>query len=987
MNKRFKWTAMTLAAALTAYVLYAVAAVPLIEPAVQVSAPRTLPGRATRASSLAHLFPPGSWEVGRPKILDTEQGMLLFDDYEPLDDRRKMRLTRCTLVRFMAPEEPPTDAGSQDPAAAKGRPIILRALSGADLTFDEPLNIPRGEFGNLVSGQLNGEVTIYSPPSAPGADDAFELNTRNVQVDPRRIWTPHQVRFAFGPNSGSGRDLSIEWSQAEPSFISDGDAEPSLGSLKTLELVHLEKFEIHVPADDLFEPRRPAGALPGPDTRPSSLGASTTPVAPTPVEVTCRGPCRIDFRKQVAALTDHVRVSRHNNDGQSDHLLCELLEIHYGNETDDEQAARHESDGSHLPAFKPRRIVAVGYPIVIRMPSKGADARARRLEYDFRERSIWMEDEGKVRIQDGRHRVEAKELEYALGEAGRLGRLWARGPGHVWGSREGREFEATWTNEIRLRPYESNLVLSLQGGATANVADTGQFAADEVHVYFWEVPKPDHPQEFDLVPDRMKANGHVLVDSPQFTARVQAANLWFRPPDGPAGSTDVVTEPAAAGSQTSTELKPADPREKIDLVADVLHAQVIRSQPMQVERLNVQGGIRFQQARAEGQSPLVITGEVFELEHAHTKDAKGVLQGSPASVSARGMQMEGPKFLLHRGENTLSIDGAGSMTLPRQAAASADRAPFQVSWEGGMEFDGRNARFERHVSAQGTYQMRNSDVLDLVGSGENLDVTLTQYVDFGKASVQGDVDVLAFRFEGNVELNSQIFDPHGQRKLLQQMKVPNLAVNQTTGRMQADGPGWVRGVHRRDQLQMKDSPGGWLASEDSVLDFIRVDFANQMVGFLHQKQFEFGDHVTSIYGPVDRWDQTYEPNLPRGPNDRTVNLTCQALSVADVGAGAADLKSVVLEATGNAFVQGRMFSASGQRISYVRNKDQLILVGDGRNDAVLAYQPQPGAAPTDLKADKILYWPSTGLFDLDGVRSLDLRDLHQFGAGRSRQRR
>ena len=114
-------------------------------------------------------------------------------------------------------------------------------------------------------------------------------------------------------------------------------------------------------------------------------------------------------------------------------------------------------------------------------------------------------------------------------------------------------------------------------------------------------------------------------------------------------------------------------------------------------------------------------------------------------------------------------------------------------------------------------------------------------------------------------------------------------------------------------------------------------------------------------------------------------LTSDRLAVSDMSSQAGALKDVELEATGNAFVLGGNFSADAQRISYVRGKDQVIAEGDGRNEATIRYQPaQSNAAPAELKAGKILFCPSTKQFELNGVRSLDLRNINQLRAPATR---
>ena len=239
-------------------------------------------------------------------------------------------------------------------------------------------------------------------------------------------------------------------------------------------------------------------------------------------------------------------------------------------------------------------------------------------------------------------------------------------------------------------------------------------------------------------------------------------------------------------------------------------------------------------------------------------------------------------------------------------------------------------------------------------------------------------------FDDEFDLETQVFDPAGERKAIQKMHARNLTVDQITGDLHADGPGWVSSVHRRGNW----SPGAATAAAPAVpapegLEYLRVHFFREVVGRLHDGELEFLGRIRSLYGPVDTWDQTLDDQRPLGPEDKMVVLTCDRLAVADMSDHPGSLENPELEATGNALVRGSSYSASGQRISYARAKDQLVLEGDGRNDATLTYQPQVGAPPAELKSGKILFWPGTRQFELNDVRSLDVRDLNQLRLPRS----
>ena len=100
-------------------------------------------------------------------------------------------------------------------------------------------------------------------------------------------------------------------------------------------------------------------------------------------------------------------------------------------------------------------------------------------------------------------------------------------------------------------------------------------------------------------------------------------------------------------------------------------------------------------------------------------------------------------------------------------------------------------------------------------------------------------------------------------------------------------------------------------------------------------------------------------------------VTCQRLSVLQMTQPGSKERSVELEATGNAFVEGRTFTARGSRIAYDQAKDQLILEGSGRALAELARQQVVGGPVSTMSAGRILYWRKTNSAQMDDARFLD----------------
>ena len=274
MLKRLTRVGLSFAIVAAAYGLYALTVVRWIEPQVRASQSAEVPEgaggrvdiRLNKHDALFEkIFPPGAWERQQPKVLESNQAMLLLDEHRPLGENR-MELVPCTLIFFPQPREQADDS-------PQGAPIVLQARDGAELEFDGPLDLSRGEIGRLIGGRLRGEVVIFRRETAPGAGDGLEVVTSDVQMDSQRIQTPHPVRFQFGRNSGSGRNLIISLLPPEDMASQHG---PAIGGLKSLELVQVDKVRLQMagrrPVARLGEVGKAAGRQCHPERRECRSG-------------------------------------------------------------------------------------------------------------------------------------------------------------------------------------------------------------------------------------------------------------------------------------------------------------------------------------------------------------------------------------------------------------------------------------------------------------------------------------------------------------------------------------------------------------------------------------------------------------------------------------------------------------------------------------------------------------------------------------------
>src|SRR3990172_2591432 len=245
MLRRILHSTMMLAATVVAYQSYVLAMVLWLEPPLALLPEQPvakhqvgLPGApmAKYQRILAAYFPPDHWSQQRPpKVIDNETGTVMFvlDDYERHDDGL-VDLPHFALLYFPTPRRqsatPPRDA------------IILEAPQGARLQFDKNFHPERGEIGEIQLGEFPGRITIRSDMRDPGPEDDLAIETTDLRMNSKLLFTPNEVRFRLGPNVGGGRELEIRLLEEETANARGGMKIASVDSLEIRRDVRLRLF-------------------------------------------------------------------------------------------------------------------------------------------------------------------------------------------------------------------------------------------------------------------------------------------------------------------------------------------------------------------------------------------------------------------------------------------------------------------------------------------------------------------------------------------------------------------------------------------------------------------------------------------------------------------------------------------------------------------------------------------------------------------------
>ncbi|MEX2187550.1 MAG: hypothetical protein WD875_12180 [Pirellulales bacterium] len=861
---------VALAASLAAFAAYALVATPLIEPRVPEFDPEKDPEGIGYVASptdsyqqlFRRFFPADSWVMDSPKLLESDQGILLIKTYTPIAPR-SISLEPFAMVMF------PSEGARTDPNRV-GEAVVLEAPK-AILEFDRPLDLSRAKIGNLKGGRLVGEVTIRSDQKQPGPADDLLITTRDVVLGETKIETQERVQFRLGTNVGSGRLLRIHLAPRD-----DGKPRGAiLGGLQSMELIYDVKMRFqmsgagllpgnkkdglrntiaaridpHAAAADVAQ-HVPESRLLDPSRQVTREFRQTSDKPQPPVEITSRGPFRFEFARQEASFERDVDVLRLNPIGESDHMTCDWLAVGFAerddakppsSDTASNKASQTASDRNakpnRMPPLEIRRLRAMGRPVVIRSPSTGSSARCEKLEYDLKTGRVTMEDSARVMLRSPRNEVSAPRVSYRPGENDGLPTFEAIGAGWmeaVSDDESHSRFRASWQREIRLRTHEGQHLLSVLGNAELNYDTVGSLAAEEIWLWLHEKPRgdnsaaaePRHNANRDArenvpaaeglaklttsaVPDRLLATGGVKIRATQLTGDPERFEVWFEDvTTSPATLADanleaIEAEPIAGAPPATPPRRPAStnkpPASSFAVGGKLLRVNVLWTDTQPVvEDVEILGNAELVETALEDP-----TQKPFSVRGEEVRVARASTDDSVATIAGQ------PAVVAARG----LVMSSATINFDRGANRMWIDGPGQMTLPVDRDRDGKplaqpqslNVAWQSAMDFDGE-TIRYRQGVEATGetqrlATETLQVRLLQRIDFAAPPKQPqNIKVATLTCQGGMRLDNRGYE-NGEQIAHDVIVAQDLAIDQTTGAIVARGPGWIRS-HRRGGSQM-----------------------------------------------------------------------------------------------------------------------------------------------------------------------------------------
>ncbi len=533
---------------LVAFALYYAAIVPILEPkSVKEVSHWVTPAIPISDDWWVDFFHEGEWQRDKknpPRVVTTDTSILLFQTREQISDKH-------WLVKPVTILLPQRNSGTSK------RAVLIKNNEGAKIEFKTAVDWTQ-DLPPIVSGQLLGEISIFSPPDDASKNNGMLIHARDVRINKRQIWTNQQIRLQLGNSVVEGSDLQIYLDKdlltAEKPNVQNNSP---FNGLDRLELTYVERVHVGLEPGGLW-PRKDAVDI-------SNRAAYAT--------LKCGGSFEFDFHQSLATLKKGVHMEHIVQGLPVDTFDCNELRMQvgwHGKQTPATVTA--ESSGSNWTVERLWAFGAAGKNasdhsgwLRLNAPGMQAEATGQHLVMDFMNGMVTLSN--RLPVTNARemtpaylkresvqvwspevHYQSASALATSIDEPGkptsastenRVGAIQAYGAGRAQFDNQGDAWNLSWGERLIVRPDPNDLdkdVVDIKGSANISSPAHGRFRSEQL--YLWLTPvtaklaaqlAPQYPDGNipKSLPDRMMADGKVDVDSPSLRASVEKMQVWF----------------------------------------------------------------------------------------------------------------------------------------------------------------------------------------------------------------------------------------------------------------------------------------------------------------------------------------------------------------------------------------------------------------------------------------------------------------------------
>ncbi len=966
-------------------VLYCLTVVHLIEPTEQKQ--YEIPKLASNEIGeqwWQRMFSANDWQLQEPTVVHNSRGVLLAKNWEQIRPE-SWKLTPLTIILAdkAADESDPGNIDSQD--------VWIISAQEAIVHFEKPFDMRSGTAPSVQKGQLTGEILISRVNTSSPQNRPWQLRTRDVSIDRRRIWTQQEVQIDFENSRIRGHDLRINLLGDILAKRADGSGEfaAKYGPLEEIELLHLTELSVAL---------KPGGIWSNVDPGMLQLNQPATNL-PARVEALCGGRFTFNFSKETASLTGGVHLKHFLGGLPADEFLCHRMNLRL-------QTPADSGDGdSGTSGLLIRNIDAYGIDsleefvgekwVELRSPLVGASARAKRMHFNLNTQRIELfgklEQSGATasiaELNYRGYKFHAPTLEYQAapkgpdGRAAHAGWLAAQGAGELSSPADSQlgETHVLWQEKFVWAPTDvpGQQRIELTGQTLVEHKQHGFMRADVLQIWLDRLASTalNSAKWSGYQPNRILSHGKSVIATSKAQVNVQTLDVSFIPTQGPVPGQEggpsrglanpldrLVTQPNNTGPTATLGSAKSKPVEQpIVINGQSLVAKVATTGAQYwIDAMTIQGPLNLQSPINQATAQWQVNGTALNLSTNTQGDLEAEIEGQPAVIQVADGSFQGPKIGFNQSQNRIWMDQPGEFTLPMELKSQSSSMkwvkPLQCSWKKRMVFDGSQIIFEGDIELLGTLQQADG-LRYLKGTCQSLELKMAQPISLGQLgnlqqmNQQSQLQQIILR--ENVDLQTSLKDGQHNRVSGGRLQVPTtLTVHVQQEKIVAAGPG-------RGYMNMVSNRNvGSLTSSNRnapMLDSVGLSYRDSLVVFMDRREIVIDGNVRVLASPIQSWDE--EPNLENIARLSNGQFACisDQVKLYDVG-GLNSTQSVLAsqgitgvksqweaQASGNVRFEGNNdggeYSGNANQVVYVQSRDLLRVAGDGRTKAVIRKLP------------------------------------------------
>ncbi len=875
--------------------------------------------------------------------------------------------------------------------------------------------------GRIVSAALEGKVRVTGPDGLVFEGNSFQFNEESAE-----IYSDLPVHFRYGPST-HGQPVEIRGTSASGFLVGlSPDPDHALGSdmpnvALTPNFVRLSgRVAIDLISKEQKSPSKTRVTSEGPcqfDFRENILSFRENVLVSRPQAN--KGRDEIECFLLALIFGDKTDSS----DSQNSLIQPVNSEVSDPATAGPPQTTKEDSL-SILSRLELKSIRASANHItqergIFRSPAQGVECEFNDMQYDAQLRLLTLTDPERVNVwrevKGQLQKFEAPRIEIRHSIEQQLEQISGIGPGQFLHRIDAEstgtpDVTAVWKDRVDLVPNRQELwtELTIRGNATVRYLDEMEFSGqtlkalmpllDELDTGSFDPNTSLRTSQKEFDPDqvpirRIQAHGNVsFFVSGVIGRRIELVDIQVNPgqviptlqPESPSGAegggtTDALFEgqplvfecARVTGKATfDTSTRQADIRE----LRGFDGVQLFRSAP------NTGGA----EIPLDQQAIRVTAREFTAMNEGGTRQTltlRGVIdeQGKirePVICKFGDFCIEGPRIIIDREKNLITIPGQGVLRFPVERDFSGNQlnSPVlaTVACLEKITFDGQRATFLESVKAS---------LLDNQVKAEQMTAVLNKRIDFSadRPDTTG-IAIETLEGEDNVSVEMHQYDPKGELIEMLKAGVNQFRCDQTTGKFSGKGPGKIEDWRRTSTRRMLVQSHGSAKSNRPVdshreypWEYVAIEFKGPLEGHLQEHWAKVTDEAQLIYAPVKNAYLTFKHNDLSGEGENAANAVWvgsdQMTVILNNGPESGQSPKASLVAQGNAEMEGRNFYARAYSLEYDQALEMFTLKGKGQDKATLNVQRKPGEPFSKLPAQTIRIFPSRQEVSVDGAET------------------